>query len=89
MLDLFATPWDKLDPEALRSFLKTAGEEGVTWEAKADDERGPLRRDSLRKAASGLANRIGGYILIGAKWDKTAKCWRLPGITPPDEEPEL
>lgn len=64
-------------------------EEGVTWEAKADDERGRLHPDSLRKAACGLANRIGGYVIVGAKWDKVANCWRLPGITPPDEEPEL
>src|SRR4051794_10137063 len=89
MLPLFETPWDKLDPEAVNAFLKTAREEGVTWEAKADDERGRLHADSLRKAVCGLANRIGGYVLVGAKWNRTERSWELPGITPPDDEPEL
>src|SRR4051812_14567082 len=89
MLDLFESPWDDLDPHAVRDFLKTAREEGVTWEAKADDERGRLHADSLRKAECGLANRVGGYVLVGAKWNKGEKRWELPGITPPDEEPEL
>lgn len=43
MLHLFETPWDDLDDDAVCEFLKTAGEEGVTWEAKADDKRGRLR----------------------------------------------
>jgi hypothetical protein len=70
MLPLFETPWDKLDRKAVEAFVKTAREEGVTWEAKADDEKGRLHPDSLRKAVGGLANRIGGYVLVGAKWNK-------------------
>lgn len=88
MFDLFDTPWDKLSPSVLVAWLEEAGEEGVTWEAKADDEKGRLHIDSVRKAACGLANQIGGYILIGAKWDKKARTWSLPGVTPPDAEPE-
>lgn len=89
MLPLFSTAWSDLDLDAVAGFLADAEEEGVTWEAKADDQRGRLHPDSLRKAACGLANRVGGYILIGAKWDKAAKRWELPGITRPDTEPEL
>jgi hypothetical protein len=89
MLDLFETPWDDLDPDAVHEFLRTAGEEGVTWEAKADDKRGRLHPDSLRKAACGLANRDGGYIIVGAKRDAETGEWKLPGITKPDNEPAL
>jgi predicted HTH transcriptional regulator len=90
MIDLFDTPWDDLTPDALRAWLKTAGEDGVTWEAKADDEkRGRLHADSLRKAACGFANRDGGYVIVGAKRDADSGEWDLPGITKPDEEPEL
>jgi hypothetical protein len=89
MLELFETPWEDLDADGVRDFLESAGEEGVTWEAKAGDEKGRLHPDSLRKAVCGLANRIGGYVLVGAKWNKAEKRWELPGITPPDEEPEL
>jgi hypothetical protein len=78
-----------LAPDAVREFLRAAGEEGVTWEAKADDKRGRLHRDSLRKAACGFANRDGGYVIVGAKRDADMGEWSLPGITKPDEEPEL
>ena len=89
MLELFETPWNDLDPDAVREFLTTAGDEGVTWEAKADDRRGHLRPDSLRKAACGFANRDGGYILVGARRDAETGEWSLPGITRPDAEPNL
>lgn len=89
MLDLFDAPWHQLDADAIRAFLRTAGDEGVTWEAKADDARGKLHANSLRKAACGLANRVGGYILVGAKRDRDTEQWSLPGIARPDREPEL
>jgi hypothetical protein len=88
MLELFDEPWESLSPEILRTWLTDAGEEGVTWEAKADDDKGRLHIDSVRKAASALANQIGGYILLGAKWDKKQRTWSLPGVTLPDPEPE-
>lgn len=99
MLDLFDVPWSQLDLDAVRRFLDDAGEEGVTWEAKADDdeerhrpageEPGRLRPQTIRKAVSGLANQIGGYLIIGARWDKEERSWRLPGIVAPDPEPKL
>lgn len=89
MLDLFPKPWAELDLAAVERFFADAGEEGTTWEAKADDERGMLRPDSVRKAANGLANRIGGYVIIGATRDKKTRVWSVPGIEPPDDEPEL
>jgi hypothetical protein len=88
MLDLFGTSWDSLNVDVLRDWLAEAGEEGVTWEAKADDDRGRLRVDSVRKAGCGLANQIGGYIILGARWDEAGSRWTLPGVTIPDPEPE-
>lgn len=89
VIDLFAVSWPEVGLDHVRAFLDDAGSEGVTWEAKADDERGILRPDSIRKAACGLANQIGGYVIIGAKWDKAAGRWTLPGIAAPDDQPEL
>lgn len=89
VIPLFGVAWTELQPADVESFLREAGEEGVTWEAKSDDARGRLRPDSIRKAACGLANRIGGYLLIGARWSKETTRWELPGIAPPDDEPEL
>ena len=60
MFGLFDVPWNDVDLEQVREFFANAGEEGVTWEAKAEDERGQLRPDSIRKAACGLANQVGG-----------------------------
>jgi hypothetical protein len=89
VLSLFQKPWQELDLAAVEAFFDDAGEEGATWEAKADDERGVLRADSVRKAANGLANRIGGYVILGATRDKKTREWSVPGVASMDEEPEL
>src|SRR4051794_17114618 len=89
MFDLFPASWAQLDLAAVEEFFNDAGEEGTTWEAKADDERGRLRADSVRKAANGLANRVGGYVIIGATRDQKTREWSVPGIESPDAEPEL
>ncbi|HKT83489.1 MAG TPA: ATP-binding protein [Solirubrobacterales bacterium] len=88
MLDLFGVPWTELRRSHVEGFLDEAGEEGVTWEAKGggEDQARP-RSDSLRKAACGFANQIGGYLIIGAS-RKDGK-WRLEGIEAPSEEPKL
>ena len=88
MFDLFGVPWEELEAEHVEAFLADAVQEGVTWEAKADDERASLRPDSIRKAACGLANQIGGYVIIGARRPKGGE-WELPGISPLAEEMEL
>lgn len=99
MFDLFGVPWPHLDLPAVRTFLDDAGEEGVTWEAKADDdderkrpegeEPGRLHVRTVQKAGCGLANQIGGYLILGARWDKKAKRWQVPGVVIPGPEPEL
>ena len=90
---------DEVQLDHVREFLADAGEEGVTWEAKADDDEertrpegeqpGRLRKNTIRKAVSGLANQIGGYLVIGARWDKDAQRWHLPGVLIDASEPEL
>lgn len=99
MLDLFRVPWPNLQLDDVHAFLDETGEEGVTWEAKADDdedrkppqgeEPGRLRPTTVRKAACGFANQIGGFLIIGARWDKREQRWRLPGVIIDDPEPEL
>lgn len=99
MIRLFDEPWSSIELRHVEAFLADAGEEGVTWEAKADDDEerkppvgqdpGRLRPATVRKAVSGLANQLGGYLIAGARWDKKAKEWTLPGIVVPDPEPEL
>jgi hypothetical protein len=90
MINLFDVRWAALELADVRAFLEgDTGEEGVTWEAKADDERGRLRPDSLAKASCGLANQVGGFVLIGAKQEKKGGPWSLPGITLPRDEPTL
>lgn len=88
MFDLFGVSWADLQRSHVEGFLDEAGEEGVTWEAKGggEDQSRP-RPGSLRKAACGLANQIGGYLIIGAS-RKDGK-WRLDGIEAPTEEPKL
>lgn len=83
---LFDVQWTDLEIEHVEKFLADAGDEGITWEAKADDERSQLKPDQIRKAACGLANQIGGYLLIGATRPKAGK-WELPGITRNAPEP--
>jgi predicted HTH transcriptional regulator len=75
MFDLFGVPWAELTRSDVESFLEDAGDEGVNWEAKG---RGPEqtrpRPASLRKAACGFANQIGGYLIVGASKDGDEWC---------------
>jgi hypothetical protein len=87
MFDVFEVPWAHVRVEHVLAFIGEADEEGVTWEAKADDERGSLRPDSIRKAACGLANQIGGYIIVGAKRDQVTGRWDLPASRSPTTSP--
>jgi Putative DNA-binding domain len=78
----FDTDWQDLTVEHIERFLATAGDEGLTWEAKGNCEP---HRDSIRKAVCGFANAVGGYLIIGA--ERTENGWRLPGVTFRHEEP--
>ena len=90
-------PWSRVELEDVRAFLAQAqDDEGVTWEAKADDDElrtrpsggdpGHLGKHTIQKAVSALANQIGGYVILGARWDKEARQWLLPGFVSPEPE---
>lgn len=93
MYSIFSVPWESVGLEDLREFLDAADEEGVTWEAKAEEpagERNAAGRLQPRKIAQGvcgLANQIGGYFIVGAR--KEEGTWKLPGIRMPSPEPGL
>lgn len=88
MFDLFDAPWGQLKRAHVEAFLGEAGDEGVTWEAKgAGKDQSRPRPESLRKAACGLANQIGGYLIVGAS--RKDGTWNLDGIEKPAEEPGL
>jgi hypothetical protein len=83
MRSIFRASWEELVFEDVRAFLEEQrADEGVTWEAKGPD---PKRDDQLdahliRRAVCGLANTMGGYVLIGARWHKESLKWKLPGV---------
>lgn len=88
MIDLFDVAWSETELEHVEGFLADADSEGVTWEAKADDERSALRPESIRKAVCGFANQIGGYLILGArKLDDGG--WELPGLRFTADEPDV
>jgi hypothetical protein len=97
VFELFRVPWSRVELEDIRAFLDEAqDDEGVTWEAKADDDElrtrpsgedpGRLGKHTIQKAVSALANQIGGYVILGARWDKEARQWLLPGFVSPEPE---
>jgi hypothetical protein len=97
MFDLFGVPWARVGLEHVQAFLAEAqDDEGVTWEAKADDdderkrppgeEPGRLHPRTIQKATSAFANQLGGYLVLGARWDKSERRWLLAGFVPPESE---
>ena len=75
---IFGVDWDALTISAVRRFLSAAGQEPLTWEAKADG-KGPLHPATVRKAICAFANSdLGGFLIIGATESGTG--WALPGL---------
>lgn len=86
MHSIFSVDFEGLGLQHVRDFLADAGEEGLTWEAKADGEQ-RLRPETVRRVVCGLANQIGGYAILGARRDD--ETWELSGITAPGNETGL
>jgi len=93
MYALFDVDFEHLSLDHVRAFLTEAGEEGVNWEAKAEEpakdsaQERRLHAGQVRAAVCGFANQVGGVLLIGARREN--EVWDLPGIRPPSDEPEL
>jgi hypothetical protein len=87
---IFRVPWEQVGPDDVAAFLETAGDEGIRWEAKAADPKQPeaaIEARLVRAPMCGLANSIGGYVIIGATRDKETGVWSLPGVVFPTDEP--
>ncbi len=80
----FGADWEELTLDSLRTFFRTATDEGLTWEAKA----GVVTAEHVRKSVCGFANTyLGGYLVLGAEYSKKTGKWSMPGVTLPGEAP--
>jgi hypothetical protein len=81
----FGHPWEKLGGDELRAFFADAPkDEGITWEAKSDDDRGALPRAKFREAIAAMANGFYvGYVVVGAAWKDPDGPWALVGLRQP------
>jgi hypothetical protein len=97
MFDLFRVPWATVELDDVRAFLdEVQDREGVVWEAKADDDDerrrpegeqpGRLHARTLHTGVSALANQLGGFLILGARWHKKERVGGSEGSSP---EPEL
>ena len=82
MYSVFQVEWAHLGVEDIRAFFDTAGDEGLTWEAKA----GKIDTRSIGEAVCGFANSVGGFLVLGVEGGK-GESWTLPGVSLPDSEP--
>jgi len=82
MQELNDKPLEAVDVDDLRRALHGAGVEDDRWGAKG----GELRPEHVQRAVAGLANRDGGFVVLGA--ERTAGRWALTGLSPTrDDEP--
>lgn len=82
MDSIFGVPLAELKLEHIERFLATADTEPLLWEAKGTERPRP---DSIRKHVCGFANRLGGYLIIGAK--QTGDQWKVNGVDFGGDEP--
>lgn len=88
MESIFRVLWEHVGLDDVRAFLATAGDEGIRWEAKAADPRrddARIEAGPVREAICGLANSVGGFVILGAVRDKKTGEWSLPGVAFPGE----
>jgi hypothetical protein len=72
----FGVAFADLDRESVSDFLRSAGDETLTWEAKGHK----VHADHIHIAASAFGNSIlGGYLILGAERDALG-VWQLAGI---------
>src|SRR6266542_1076884 len=90
MDSVFEVPWPDLSLDHVRECLEVAGDEGVTWEAKAGDPRRPedvIRTHHVQRSVCGFANALGGFLILGAARPQGSQEWQLPGVVFPGDEP--
>lgn len=80
----FPRSWDEVSADDVHAFLSTTtDDEPLHWEAKSTQ----LRPEQVAKAVAGLANREGGYLILGASRDTASGTWRLDGVDFTHAEP--
>lgn len=79
-MDFFGTPWADLTLGDVERFLAPdEREEGLTWETKGTE----VRRGHVWKSVAGLANQVGGFLILGAR--RVDGGWTVDGVTFDDE----
>jgi hypothetical protein len=89
MESIFGVPWEQVELDHVRAFLETAGDEGILWEAKATDPRradAKIEASVIREPICGLANSIGGYVIVGCRVSKLGFLAE-PGVLTPSKAP--
>jgi len=74
-----------LNFDAVKAFFSTAGDEGVTWEAKGPDpQRSWIRPEQVQKSVGGFANgQMPATLILGAAREGKTGPWKLSGVLPP------
>lgn len=85
---LFGVPWNALELADVARFLADAGDEGLTWEAKAERDDALLSTRMISEEVCGFANSVGGYLILGASQREKGGSWDLPGFSTRDPEPK-
>src|SRR5215217_8988756 len=81
---LFGAAWEQLDRGDVEAFLAHGEPEPLFWEAKGTK----LESGEVRKQICGFGNsHEGGFLILGARWDKEAERWIPEGVEFPDEPP--
>jgi hypothetical protein len=76
--NVFERRFRDLTPTDVRTFLESVSGEGMLWEGKGTAELSELRRH-IREEVCGLANQLGGYLIVGAV--RKDGVWSLPGVS--------
>lgn len=79
MESIFRVPWATLELADVEAFVESASGEGLVWEAKG---QAPLRglKKKIVEAVCGLANQLGGFVIVGAEAERSDGPWLLSGV---------
>lgn len=84
-VELFGKEWRHLDVADVKGFLDASNDdEPLEWEVKGTKLPHP---DSLRKTVGGLANRDGGFFILGGERQEGTRTWQLNGVPFDEDEP--
>jgi hypothetical protein len=79
MESIFGEPFESLEPKHVEGFLAGESGEGLIWEGKGTAPLTKLK-SQIYEGVCGLGNQLGGFLLVGAEFDKKAGTWSFPGV---------